>query len=104
MRTDAWVLIGLFIWLGFCILANAVIQRSRKIDRLRRQLSEERAAHLLAKADLQTIKQRDEAKRSHECIIRDHEIDRLNQEIGMWEQKYRTLENAMNRMWPKGEK
>lgn len=103
MRPDTWILIGLFLWIGLCILANAIIQRGRRIERLRRALADERAAHLQTISELQTALKRDDAKRSHECMIRDTEIDRLNQEIGMWQQKYKTLEAAMNRMWPKGD-
>ncbi len=97
---SAWVLIGLFFWLGLCILANAVIQRNQKIERLRKLLAEERAEHLLTKTELDTALQRDEAKRSHECLIRDQEIERKDRELQAVKAKNRFLENALKNYWP----
>ena len=51
-------------------------------------------------ADMFAIRARYDAKRDHLCLVRDEEIERLNREIGSWEKKYRTLEDAMHRMWP----
>lgn len=97
-RYDAWLLIGLFFWIGACIIINALILQSRKVQRLERRCKALTREARCAVVERDTVMARDEAKRSHAAIARDAEIDRLNAviaekdiEIASLERKYDAL-------------
>lgn len=99
-RLDTWILLGfgaavLLMWL-FALL-DGRREHIRALEKENAGLLREAAE---ARFELQTIRARYDAKRDHLCLVRDEEIERLNREIGSWEKKYRTLEDAMHRMWP----
>ena len=97
-RYDAWLLIGLFFWIGVCIIINALILRSRKVHRLEHRCKVLSRIAQNATVERDTVMARDEARRSHAAIARDAEIDRLNaviaekdDEIASLERKYDAL-------------
>lgn len=108
-RFDAWLLVGLFFWLGACIVINAMILKSRRVRKLERRCKALSREAESAYAERDTVMARDEAKRSHAAIARDAEIDRLqavvaekDAEIAAWERKYDMLLELRSQLSAKG--
>lgn len=102
MRAETWVLVGLLFWITLCCMAAAIGRARALAKELARAQDAARAEHdrlILMRAERDTVMARDEAKRSHACLLRDEEISRLESEIAGWQKKYRTLELLLNRMW-----
>lgn len=103
-RLDTWVILALLAATLCCGLA-AALSRSRTLaEQLHRReqdlrTAEQQTAEMRLERDL--VRARDEAARCHAVRLREEEIEKLKLDIAAWEQKYRMLENAMNRMWPK---
>ena len=103
-RLDAWVILALLAAVLCCALVAALSHARMLAGELRRREQELRAAERQAdqmRAERDLIRARDEAARCHAVLLREDEIEKLQLDIAAWEQKYRMLENAMNRMWPK---
>lgn len=103
-RVDTWVLLGLVVWLSACGLIALLDSRKDRLRDMAMDLADARMERDEMRRERDTVMQRYEATRDHFCVIRDQEIDRLNQELVEWKNKYRILETAMNRMWPGGER
>lgn len=115
-RFDTWLLIGLFLWLGVCIIINAAIRKSRKVRKLEHRCKVLSLAAKSASVERDTVLSRDTAWRSFVSVLKDAEIDRLNaiiaeknaklqekdDEIALLERKYDALVDLRAEIYEKG--
>lgn len=115
-RFDTWLLIGLFLWLGVCIIINAAIRKSRKVRKLEHRCKVLSREAKSASVERDTALSRDTAWRSFVSVLKDAEIDRLNtiiteknaelqekdEEIASLERKYDALVGLRAEIYEKG--
>ena len=115
-RFDTWLLIGLFLWLGACIIINAASRKSRKVRKLEHRCKVLSRVAKSASVERDTVLSRDTAWRSFVSVLKDAEIDRLNaiiaeknaklqekdDEIALLERKYDALVDLRAEIYEKG--
>ena len=98
MNADTWVLIGLFAWIGVCVIVNAVLQRGKRIRDLQETVREERGYRKLAEQETASMRHRIDVTERHVVLIRDHRISELEEENKRLTTECRAYKKAMESM------